>query len=285
MDKIGSPTEPDMLARREGGTDASWIWLRDSVATHYLAALAMSAIAAALAVSVDSQVAIPNISLIFVVPVTVAAVAFGLGPSLFAAILGALAYNFFLTEPRYTLMVDDPANIWAIGLLVVVGMIVSGVAFTARRRASEAGALARQVSMLHGYSRDLMAGGGTRARAILTAKTLAELFKVPALAVTVSKGAIGSVDRAGDMEPIGSELEAARSSLATGRAVQAGVYPAVTSRFDFWPVATGDRQGFVLGLAFDRPSVRRHPTGWLISWAGCWRLPRKRTHQPEARAR
>ncbi|WP_352509179.1 DUF4118 domain-containing protein [Mesorhizobium sp. M0048] len=51
------------------------------------------------------------------------------------AILGALAYNFFLTEPRHTLIVDDPANIWAIGLLFVVGLVVSGVAFTSRRRA------------------------------------------------------------------------------------------------------------------------------------------------------
>jgi hypothetical protein len=56
-----------------------------------------------------------------------------------SAILGALAFNFFLTEPRYTLAVDDPANIWAIGLLFVVGLIVSGVAFTSRQRGDRGG--------------------------------------------------------------------------------------------------------------------------------------------------
>jgi K+-sensing histidine kinase KdpD len=73
--------------------------------------------------------------------VIIAGVSLGLGPSLCSAILGALAFNFFLTEPRYTLVVDDPANIWAIGLLFVVGLIVSGVAFTSRQRATEAALL------------------------------------------------------------------------------------------------------------------------------------------------
>jgi two-component system sensor histidine kinase KdpD len=116
----------------------------------YLASIGMTALATALAVSVDSQVMIPNLSLIFVVPVIAAAVGFGLGPSLCSAILGALAYNFFLTEPRYTLVVDDTANIWAIGLLFVVGLIVSGVAFTSRRRAVEAALMRRQATVLQG---------------------------------------------------------------------------------------------------------------------------------------
>ena len=58
------------------------------------------------------------------VPVVVAGASFGLGPSLFSAVLGALAFDFFLTEPRYSLMIDDPANIWAMCLLFVVGLIV-----------------------------------------------------------------------------------------------------------------------------------------------------------------
>ena len=78
----------------------------------YLASIAMTAAATVVAVGVDSKVTIPNLSLVFVVPVIAAAVSLGLGPSICSAILGALAYNFFLTEPRYSLAVDDPANIW-----------------------------------------------------------------------------------------------------------------------------------------------------------------------------
>jgi K+-sensing histidine kinase KdpD len=110
----------------------------------YLASIAMTAAATVLAVGADSKVTIPNLSLIFVVPVIIAGVGLGLGPSLCSAILGALAFNFFLTEPRYSLAVDDPTNIWAIGLLFVVGLTVSGVAFISRQRATEAAPLRRQ---------------------------------------------------------------------------------------------------------------------------------------------
>ena len=73
----------------------------------YLASIAMTAAATVVAVGVDSKVTIPNLSLVFVVPVIIAGVSLGLGPSLCSAILGALAFNFFLTEPRYSLAVDD----------------------------------------------------------------------------------------------------------------------------------------------------------------------------------
>ncbi|MCA1409235.1 DUF4118 domain-containing protein [Ensifer sp. IC3342] len=99
------------------------------------------------------------------VPVVVAGVGFGLGPSLCSAVLGALAYNFFLTEPRYTLLVDDPANIWAIALLFVIGLIVSSVAYTSRRRAADAALLWSQETVLQNYSRAVVTArqyGGDR---------------------------------------------------------------------------------------------------------------------------
>ncbi len=131
-------------------------------AVRYLAAVVMTAIATALAVGIDSRVAIPNVSLIFVIPVIVAAVTFGLGPSLFSAILGALAYNFFLTDPRYTLIVDDPANVWAIALLFICGCIASAVASTARHKADDLALLKRQAAVLQDYCRASRTAGSGR---------------------------------------------------------------------------------------------------------------------------
>lgn len=230
----------------------------------YLAAIAMTAVATIVAVSVDSRVTIPNLSLVFVVPVIVAGLSLGLGPSLCAAIFGALAFNFFLTEPRYTLVVDDPANIWAIGLLFVVGLIVSGVAFTSHRRAAEAALLRRQVSVLQGYSSDLVAADSTDAIASSTARALAALFQVPAVVMLVKEGGAVLLKPVGDLEPKDADLEAARSSLATGTAMRSGVYPNVASRYDFWPVAPAHGQNAVIGLAFD-PDERPLKPDALIS--------------------
>ncbi|MGB8488520.1 MAG: DUF4118 domain-containing protein [Xanthobacteraceae bacterium] len=233
----------------------------DSVASEvirYLASFAMTAVTTAVAVGVDSKVTIPNLSLVFVVPVIIAGVSLGLGPSLCSAILGALAFNFFLTDPRYSLAVDDPANIWAIGLLFVVGVIVSGVAFTSRQRLTEAALLKRQATVLQGYSRDLVAADNTKAIVSITSQALAALFQVPAVVMLVTEGKVVSLERVGDIEPKEAELEAAQSSLATGTVVRSGIYPDLASRFDFWPVKTAEGQNAVIGPAFDpdeRPSA------------------------------
>jgi len=224
----------------------------------YLASIAMTAAATVVAVGVDSTVTIPNLSLVFVVPVIVAGVSLGLGPSLCSAILGALAFNFFLTEPRYSLAVDEPANVWAIGLLLVIGLIVSGVAFTSRQRATEAALLRRQANVLQGYSRDVVAADSTNAIVSITSQALAALFKVPVVVMLVAEGRVVSLEQVGNVEPQEAELEAARSSLATGTVARSGVYPNLASRFDFWPVETAEGQNAVVGLAFDpdeRPSA------------------------------
>lgn len=234
-----------------------------SSVARYVAAIAMTIVATIVAVSVDSKVAIPNLSLVFVVPVIVAGVSLGLGPSLCSAVLGALAFNFFLTEPRYSLAVDDAANIWAIGLLFVIGVIASGVAFTSHRRAAEAALLRKQVDALHGYSNDLVAADGVKALLSITARALAALFQVPAVVMLVDDGNVVLLEKAGDVEPQESDLEIARSSLATGAAMPSGVYPNLASRLDFWPVAT-ERHNAVIGLAFD-PDERPAKPDALVS--------------------
>jgi K+-sensing histidine kinase KdpD len=239
-----------------------------SAVVRYLASIAMTAIATVVAVGMDSKVTIPNLSLVFVVPVIIAGVGLGLGPSLCSAILGALAFNFFLTEPRYSLAVEDPANIWAIGLLIVVSFIVSGVAFTSRQRATEASLLRRQATVLQGYSRDVVAADNTKAIVSITSQALAALFQVPVVVMLVTEGRVVSLEQVGDVEPGEAELEAARSSLATGTVLRSGIYPNLASRFDFWPVETAEGQNAVIGLAFDpdeRPSAPDTPVNIVVS--------------------
>jgi len=244
MTGIEAKLQPDFVEATDADPLASE-WVR------YLASIAMTGIATVVAIGVESRVNIPNLSLLFVVPVIVAGVGLGLGPSLCSAVLGALAFNFFLTEPRYSLAVDDPANIWAIALLFAVGVISSGVAFTSRRRANEAALLRKQAAVLQGYSRDIVATDDGDTVASITCKALGALFGVPAVVLFVADGAVISVKGAGDVELTEAELAAARSSLASGSVLRGGVYPHLASRFDFWPVRTAESRNAVIGLAFD----------------------------------
>jgi K+-sensing histidine kinase KdpD len=236
-------------------------------AVRYLAALVMTAFATIVAIGIDRGVTIPNLSLVFVIPVIVAAVTFGLGPSLFSAILGALAYNFFLTEPRYTLNVDDPANVWAIALLFVVGCIASAVASTARHRADDVALLQRQTTALQLYGRDALTADDTRAIISNAASTLEGLFQVPVVVMIMSEAGADFIEKRGKFELLDVELEAARSILTTDKVLRGRVYPFDTSRFDFWHVATSTGQKAAIGLAFD-PDERPPRPGVLVGIVG-----------------
>ena len=144
--------------------------------------------------------------------------------------------------------------------MLVVGLIVSGVAFTSRQRAAEAALLRRQATVLQGYSRDVVVADNTELIVSITSQALAALFQVPVVVMLVTEGKVVSLEQVGDVEPLEAELEAARSSLATGTVARSGVYPNLASRFDFWPVVTAEDQNAVIGLAFDpdeRPSGTR----------------------------
>lgn len=248
------------------------------IAVRYLAAVVMTGFATVIAVGLDSKVTIPNLSLVYVIPVIVAAVAFGLGPSLCSAVLGALAYNFFFTEPRYTLMVDDPANVWAIGLLFVVGCIASGVASIARRRADDAALLTQQATIIQLYSHDVIGADDAKELVALAANTLEELLHVPVVVMLMSEAAVTFIEKRGKIDPLDVEMDAAQSSLTTCRSVPAAIYPFETSRFDFWPVSTPTGQWAVIGLAFDPNERPSDPATLVESVAAVLALALDRQH-------
>lgn len=224
----------------------------------YLATFVLTVLASAIAVGVESRIAIPNVSMVYVVPVVIAGAAFGVGPSLFAALLGALSFNYFLTEPRYTLTVDDPANIWAIVLLFLVGLIVSGVAFVSSRKASEAAEWQRRAEILQRFSAEIAAAGSLRQITSSTSIALAALFAAPAVMMVLQEGQLHPMEGAGSAALTKAELEAAASALSARNAVHAGVYPDLESRFDFWPVVAGGHAIAVIGVAFppdERPAL------------------------------
>jgi K+-sensing histidine kinase KdpD len=264
MTNVESNLQPGVVEIAEADPLASrWV--------NYIAAIAMTAFATVVALAVDSKINIPNLSLVFVIPVIVAGLSSGLGPSLCSAVLGALAFNFFLTEPRYSLAVDDPSNVWAIALLFVVGMIVSGVAFTSRRRAEEAALLQKQATILENYSRDVVAAKDETSVASLTSRALASLFRAPVVVMGGRQGKLVCLTQPAGAAPGEVEFDAAQSALAAATPVRGGVYPHPASRFDFWPVRTAEAGEAVVGIAFDpdeRPSAPDSHVGVVVSLFG-----------------
>lgn len=212
-------------------------------------ALGLVAAATLVAVAASRVAAVPNLSLVFVLPVVIAAVTVGWTPALAAAVAGVVAYNFFLVPPLYTLRVADPANVWSLALLLVAASIASAVAAQARHRALQAIAAADQAAALQALAHDL-AGAADRQRIVSAgAETLSRLFQAPAVILTPGEDDMVVVAAAGGAALTDADREAARWALASRLPTRGGAYPVEGATFDFWPVMTGHRTQIAIGLA------------------------------------
>lgn len=194
---------------------------------------------------------IPNLSLVFVLPVVILAVSYGWGAAMTAAILSVLSFNFFLIEPRLTLRVADPANVWALVLLLAVAVMVSALAAQSRRRARTAQALADQAIAVQTLARALVAAPDQASILESAARTLSQVFGAPAAAVALTGDAAAfAVSPSGTLSP--GDLEAARWALASRARTRAEAFPADGVVFDFWPAPATSRVQTVVGVDFAR---------------------------------
>ncbi|MBS0220320.1 MAG: sensor histidine kinase KdpD [Proteobacteria bacterium] len=121
----------------------------------YLEGALITGLATALGVSIDTYVDLPNISLIYVVPVMIAAARHGLVPSLWVAALSVLSYNFFFLPPLYRLTIADPANIVALFFFMFVAVVASALGTRTRAQAQAARREARTTADLYAFSRKI----------------------------------------------------------------------------------------------------------------------------------
>ena len=171
------------------------------------------ALATVLAFVVANLIAAPNLTLIFVLPVVIAATAFGWGPALNAAVLGVLAFDFFFTQPYYSFRIASPSDLWAAGLLLVIAAIVSSVAAEARRRAVEARLAAEQAQALQGLAHVVIEGRAEADILKAAANALSQIFSAPAAIFLERGSALRPVATAGGAEITGAEEEAASGAL------------------------------------------------------------------------
>lgn len=214
----------------------------------YGLSLAAVGVATLLAVLVDRAMQAPNASLVFVLPVVIAAASFGWGPALTAAVAGVVAYNFFLIEPRYTLHVADPANVWALVLLLITAAIVSAVASQGRRRAIDAWRAADQALALQALARALVGAADRTAIVQAAAGALGRLFDAPAAVLIEDHGGSAQIELAGGAVLSPADQEAARWAMASRLPTRGGAYPVPEAGYDFWPIMTPQRRHCAIGL-------------------------------------
>ncbi len=100
-------------------------------------------------------VAVTSVSLAFLTAVLAAAAAYGLWPSLYAALAGVLLFNFFFLPPLYTFTIADPENVVALFFFMAAAIIVSNLGARMRTQALAARQRAAITESLYQFSRKL----------------------------------------------------------------------------------------------------------------------------------
>jgi two-component system sensor histidine kinase KdpD len=121
----------------------------------YLASTGFVGLALGLAILIDQYVDLENISLVFLAAVLASAVQYGLGPSIYAALLSVLCYNFFFLPPLYTFTIADPQNVIALFFFLVVAVLTSTLTARTRTQAVISQRQARTTAELYAFSKKL----------------------------------------------------------------------------------------------------------------------------------
>jgi len=224
-------------------------WRLRSTPAAYAATVALVATAALIAFIIENLIPAPDVTLLFVLPVVIAATSFGFIPALAAAVLGVLAFDFFFTVPFYSLRIHSAADIWSALLLLVIAAIVSSVAADARRRAVASARDAERANALHDLAHLVVQAAPSDEVARATADTLSKIFRSPAAVL---------IQRADGLQPAATtsgaglataDLEAARWAVDSQLPSHADNYPFESSTFDFWPIRRQGSPDLVLGVA------------------------------------
>ncbi len=142
----------------------------------YFLALLLVGVATAVAAAVRTYLSLPDIVMLYLLVIMVAAFRFDRGPSLAAAGLSVAVYDFFFVPPYHTFSVGDTRHFLTFAVMFAVGIAISSL--TSRLRRQERGARLREerTAALYGLSRELLPVLDDRQAARIASRQAARVF-------------------------------------------------------------------------------------------------------------
>ncbi len=204
------------------------------------------------------------VDLLYLPAVIATAVLAGLWPALFAALLAALAYNFFFVAPHFTFRIDNPNDVVTVIVLFAVAVVTSQLAASVRRQAKIAEAHAARNATIAGLARRLLSCTSETEIGEVSTGQLAELFGCNAalLAGTPSPHLLASAPAPARL--VASDLAVAALVLDSGEPAGRFVDRAVPTEWQFHPVKSERATIAAIALARDDGAPPARPDQLLL---------------------
>jgi two-component system sensor histidine kinase KdpD len=196
---------------------------RRSAWPDYLLGAELVAVATAIAGVADNFLALPDIVMVYLVAIILAAIRVGRGPSVLAAALSVAAYDFFFVPPRYTFAVSDTRHVLTFAMMFAVGILLSELTVRVRVQAREARHREAITAALYALARDLGASTDAQGVASALAKRAADAFDgTVAVYLAGPDGGLRETARSGDAVLDARDQSVARWAQAHGRTAGLG---------------------------------------------------------------
>jgi two-component system sensor histidine kinase KdpD len=98
---------------------------------------------------------LPDVVMVFLLGVVMVSMRFGYGPSLLAAVLSVVAFDFFFVPPYYSFAVSDLSHIVTFAVMFVVAVVISNLTRRIRDQADSARERERRTASLYAVSREV----------------------------------------------------------------------------------------------------------------------------------
>ena len=156
-------------------------------------------------------------SLVYVVPVLVAAARWGMVSAIVAAVCGMLASAFFFFPPLYTLRIKDPQEVVNLILFVLVAIVVSHLASRLKRELETARRREIEMRDLYAFSRRLAVAFDVRDIHAAIEDHLAAIMQQPVLLFPGAREAAAAASRDAPPAVLAAVAEAASRRSADGK--------------------------------------------------------------------
>ncbi|MGV3552176.1 ATP-binding protein [Rhizobium sp.] len=202
--------------------------------------------------SLSAVLPLPNVSLLYLLAVVVAAIREGYRSAFLAAVLSALAYNFSFIQPLGTLDIASPHEVFAFGVFIAAAIAAGGIASRVREQRAVAIERARVTEALYDLSSKLSAASRSDDVVWAAATQLNSLLKRQVVFYLPNEaGPTLAASWPPDDVPEVIDTTAARWAFEKKEPAGAGTGTLPSSRYQFRPLQSPAGIVGVCGYRFD----------------------------------
>lgn len=193
-----------------------------------------------------------NVVMVFLLAGVVVAYVSGRLASALVAVLAILVFNFFFTEPLHTFVVNDLQYLVTFGVMLVVGLLVSGLVGRVRKQADAAERRADANEILHRVGRRLAATTGRHQIAVELTSVLDDHIKLQVAVFLREAAGLGA--GVGEASLVSAADSRAVAEWVLKHNAEAGLGTDTLPKAAAWYLPLSHPRGDALGVVAIRPA-------------------------------